>query len=77
VTSLTLPALIKQLEAMNAPDKPVPVIMVGLGPDTDVGAMSQIAEATVGAAYTAEHPQDLGNVLVDALSQRTCRPYCS
>jgi hypothetical protein len=39
--------------------------------------MAQIANATVGAVYTAEKTQDLSNVLVDALAQRTCRPYCS
>jgi hypothetical protein len=39
--------------------------------------MSQIANATVGAVYTAEQPKDITNVLVDALAQRTCRPYCS
>ncbi|HWD63197.1 MAG TPA: substrate-binding domain-containing protein [Humibacter sp.] len=72
-----LPDLISKLKAQNDPDQPVPVIMVGMGPDTDVSAMSQIANATVGAVYTAEQPQDLSNVLVSALADRTCRPYCS
>lgn len=76
-SGITLDSLLEQLKAGNDPSKPVPVIMVGLGPDTDVPVMSQIAAATVGGAYTAEQPQDLGHVLVDALSQRTCRPYCS
>lgn len=74
---LTLPSLLSQLKATHSADKPVPVIMVGLGPEIDLGVMSQIAAATVGSAYSAMKPQDLGNVLVDALSQRTCRPYCS
>ena len=74
---LSLPDLLAQLKVLRNPAKPVPVIMVGMGPDTDVSAMSQIANATVGAVYTAEHPQDITNVLVDALAQRTCRPYCS
>lgn len=74
---LGLSDLLAQLKAMRNPAKPVPVIMIGMGPDTDVSAMSQIANATVGAVYTAEQPQDITNVLVDALAQRTCRPYCS
>ncbi|WP_308467816.1 VWA domain-containing protein [Rathayibacter soli] len=74
---LALPSLLTQLKATHSADKPVPVIMVGLGPEIDLGVMSQIAAATVGSAYSAMKPQDLGNVLVDALSQRTCRPYCS
>lgn len=74
---LQLSDLLAKLKAQNNPAKPVPVIMVGMGPDTDVSAMSQIAGATVGAVYTAEQPQDLSNVLVSALADRTCRPYCS
>ena len=74
---LSLPDLLSQLKALRNPAKPVPVIMVGMGPDTDVSAMSQIANATVGAVYTAEQPHDITNVLVEALAQRTCRPYCS
>jgi Mg-chelatase subunit ChlD len=74
---LGLADLLSQLKSLRNPQKPVPVIMVGMGPDTDVAAMSQIANATVGAVYTAEQPKDITNVLVDALAQRTCRPYCS
>lgn len=74
---LALSDLLSQLRQLRDPDKPVPVIMVGMGPDTDIAAMSQIANATTGAVYTAEKPQDISNVLVDALAQRTCRPYCS
>jgi hypothetical protein len=50
--------------------------MIGFGPDTDLQAMQKIAEATKGGAYSASKPEDLGTVLVDALSQRTCRPNC-
>jgi hypothetical protein len=50
--------------------------MIGFGPDTDLAAMQRIAQATKGAAYSASKPEDLGTVLVDALSQRTCRPNC-
>ncbi|MEY2847376.1 MAG: hypothetical protein RI885_41, partial [Actinomycetota bacterium] len=39
-------------------------------------SMTQIAKATGGAAYSATKPEDLGLVLVDALSQRACRPNC-
>ena len=38
--------------------------------------LQRIARATNGGAYSASRPEDLGNVLVDALSQRTCRPNC-
>ncbi len=71
-----LEALLAELKKMDDPTKPVPVIMIGFGPDTDLAAMQQIAQVTKGAAYSASEPEDLGIVLVDALSQRTCRPNC-
>lgn len=73
---IDLQTLLAELNAQRDPEKPVPVIMVGFGPDTDLAAMQQIAEVTGGAAYSATRPEDLGNVLVDALYQRGCRPDC-
>lgn len=73
---ISLDALLDKLDELDDPSEPVPVVMVGIGPDTDVTAMRAIAEATGGAAYTAAKPQDLSAVLTDALSQRACRPNC-
>jgi hypothetical protein len=73
---ISLDVLLAELEKMNDPAKPVPVIMIGFGPDTDLESMQKIAKVTKGAAYSASRPEDLGTVLVDALSQRTCRPDC-
>lgn len=75
-SSTTLQQLIATLKKEADPNKPVPVIMIGFGPDTDMSAMTQIAKATGGAAYTASKPQDLGNVLTTALTERSCRPNC-
>ncbi len=73
---IDLATLLAGLKKMDDPLKRVPVIMIGFGPDTDQASMTQIARATGGAAYSANKPEDLGLVLVDALSQRTCRPNC-
>lgn len=73
---ISLEQLLAELAKMDDPTKPVPVIMIGFGPDTDLQAMQQIAKATKGGAYSAAAPEDLGTVLVDAISQRTCRPDC-
>jgi len=75
-SGLGLDQLLSQLAERQDPERPVPVIMVGFGPDTDLEAMQRIAEVTGGAAYSATKPEDLGIVLVDALSQRACRPDC-
>ncbi|WP_394552596.1 VWA domain-containing protein [Agromyces sp. MMS24-JH15] len=73
---IDLNTLLAELAKIDDPAKPVPVIMIGFGPDTDMASMQQIAKATGGAAYSASKPEDLGIVLVDALSQRSCRPNC-
>ncbi|GAA4163439.1 substrate-binding and VWA domain-containing protein [Gryllotalpicola daejeonensis] len=76
-SSLTLQSLVATLKKEADPSKPVPVIMIGFGPDTDIAAMTQIAKATGGEAYTAQQPQDLGTVLTTALTERSCRPNCT
>ncbi|WP_139416858.1 substrate-binding domain-containing protein [Agromyces laixinhei] len=68
--------LLAELAALQDPERPVPVTLVGIGPDTDLESMRRIAEATGGAAYSAARPEDLTVVLNDALSQRACRPNC-
>ncbi|WP_400999553.1 VWA domain-containing protein [Agromyces sp. GXQ0307] len=73
---IDLDQLLAELKKLEDPTKPVAVIMIGFGPDTDLDAMKKIAKATRGGAYSATKPEDLGTVLVDALSQRTCRPDC-
>ncbi|MCW4386485.1 substrate-binding and VWA domain-containing protein [Salinibacterium sp. SYSU T00001] len=75
-TTIELEALLEELAALSDPLQPVPVILIGFGPDTDLAAMQQIAAATGGAAYSAYEPGDLDKVFVDAFTQRTCRPNC-
>ncbi|MEV8254746.1 VWA domain-containing protein [Rhodoglobus sp. NPDC076762] len=74
---IDLQTLLASLKALEDPTQPVPVILIGFGPDTDLASMTEIAQSTGGAAYSATVPEDLGNVLVDALSQRSCRPNCT
>jgi hypothetical protein len=73
---IDLDTLLAELTKADDGTKPVPVIMIGFGPDTDLQAMQKIAEVTKGGAYSATKPEDLGTVLVDAISQRSCRPNC-
>ena len=73
---IDLDTLLAQLSKGEEGKQPVPVIMIGFGPDTDLDAMQKIAKVTKGGAYSASKPEDLGIVLVDALSQRSCRPNC-
>ncbi|MET4157619.1 VWA domain-containing protein [Agromyces sp. PvR057] len=73
---IDLDGLLAELAKGEEGTQPVPVILIGFGPDTDLDAMQKIAKVTKGGAYSASKPEDLGTVLVDALSQRSCRPDC-
>ncbi|WP_417564458.1 hypothetical protein [Microbacterium sp.] len=73
---LDLNGLLTRLKALHDPAKPVSVIAIGYGPDTDQDALEKIAAATDGAAYQALKPTDITSVLVDAVTQRGCRPNC-
>ena len=65
-----LDELLETLRTEADPERPIKVIGVALGPDADLGALEQIADATGGAAYSAVDPTDLQTVLFDALRQR-------
>ena len=67
---LELQALLDRLRGEANPQRPIKVIGVALGPDADLEALRQIADATQGAAYSAVDPSDLQTVLFDALRQR-------
>ncbi|GAA1264357.1 substrate-binding and VWA domain-containing protein [Saccharothrix xinjiangensis] len=76
ISSIDLPSLLTALREEADPARPVPMMMVGLGQDADMDALKQIAEATGGKAYQAMEPEDIRGVLLDAISQRRCRPNC-
>lgn len=63
--------LVSTLQAEADPARPVRVIAVGLAADSDAAALKTVAEATGGAAYIAERPEDFQKVLFDALRRRT------
>lgn len=67
---LSLDQLLQTLADEADPQRPIKVIGVALGPDADLSALEQIAEATGGAAYSAVDENDLQTVLFDALRQR-------
>jgi Ca-activated chloride channel family protein len=73
---IDLPTAVQTLRAEADPTRPVALIAIGIGPDSDAEALRQLSGATGGAAYTAQNPQDIRAVFLDALSQRVCRPDC-
>jgi hypothetical protein len=74
--SISLRRLVRTLQAEAAAGPAVPVIALAYGPDADVAALQQIAEATGGKVYRAPRVREVGEVFLDAVGQRLCRPDC-
>ena len=74
--SMSLPDLLTTLKNEANPQKPVTVISIGFGPDSDVDALTQISNATGGSTYVALDPNNIGEIFLDAVGQRMCRPNC-
>jgi len=75
--SITLPDLLTTLKKEQDPRRPVPAISIAFGPDSDVDALTQISTATGGSTYLSQDPRDIGEIFLDAVGQRVCRPNCS
>jgi hypothetical protein len=71
-----LARLLDRLRAEDDPRRPVPVISIAYGPDSDAAALRAVSDATGGATYVAADPRRLRKVFLDAVSQRLCRPDC-
>jgi secreted protein with Ig-like and vWFA domain len=76
VNSITMDQLLSTLAAEQDPARPVPVISIAFGPDSDVAALQQISRATGGATYLSQDPRQIGEIFLDAVGQRLCRPSC-
>lgn len=74
--SIGLPELLTTLAAEQDPQRPVPVIALAFGPQSDVTALDQITAATGGATYVALDPRQIGEIFLDAVGRRLCRPHC-
>lgn len=73
--SIALGALIDALRREQG-SRPVPVITIGLGADSDPAALAAISLATGGSTYVARTPEDIPRVFLDAVGRRPCRPSC-
>ncbi|MEV0095562.1 substrate-binding and VWA domain-containing protein [Streptomyces sp. NPDC050738] len=59
--------LITKLKQLTDIHRPVPLIMIAVGPDTDKTEVEQVAEATGGAGYQVSDPADIHAVLLKAV----------
>jgi hypothetical protein len=68
--------LLDRLRAERDPRRPVPVIAVAYGPDSDAAALRAVSDVTGGATYVAADPRHIQKVFLDVIGQRLCRPDC-
>ncbi|MEV7414004.1 substrate-binding and VWA domain-containing protein [Streptomyces sp. NPDC089919] len=66
--SLTRAALVKRLEELRDPQRPVPLIALAIGPDADLGELGPIAAATGGGAYRVNDPTQIHTVILKAIT---------
>jgi secreted protein with Ig-like and vWFA domain len=70
---ITKPALLRALRAEADPERPVVVITVAYGPDSDTEALRAISDATGGTLHVARDPRDLPVIFRDAIGGRLTR----
>ena len=76
VHGISLPTLLATLKAEADPRRPVAVITIAYGPESDDAAMGTISAATGGTLYLSKDPRDLPKIFDDAIGQRLCRSGC-
>lgn len=67
---LSLDALLAELAAAADPERPVRIVAIGIGPETDPSALQAMADATGGSSYVATRPSDIETVFFRALLAR-------
>ncbi|HEU5107523.1 MAG TPA: VWA domain-containing protein, partial [Micromonosporaceae bacterium] len=73
-SDITRDQLLAELAKLQDPQRPLPLIGIGIGPDVDQGELKTIAEATAGQAFLAADPSQIGKVFYAALSRMVCQP---
>jgi hypothetical protein len=73
-SDVTLEQLLGELGKLQDPQRPLPLIGIGIGPDVDQGELKTIAEATGGQEFIAADPSKIGKVFYAALSRMICQP---
>lgn len=65
--SISRSSLIAQLRAARDPKRPVPLIAIAIGPNTDKDEIEQIARATGGSGHQLDDPAEIQPVILKAI----------
>jgi hypothetical protein len=72
--SISRQELLKQLGELRDPRRPVQIIGIGIGPDSDAAELKAIAGATGGQSFNAPDPTKILDIFYAALSKLLCQP---
>ncbi|GAB3475817.1 substrate-binding and VWA domain-containing protein [Nocardiopsis coralliicola] len=67
---ISLKQLASAIEEEGSPNHPIPVFTIAFGPNIDLEPMKKVAELTGGEAYQTEDPSKIGDIFLQAFSQR-------
>ena len=65
--------LLAQLKQLADPQKPIQVIIIGIGPTVNAAPLEQITKTTGGGVFIAEDPAKIGEIFLKAISLRSVR----
>lgn len=65
--SIGLDALVTRLKKLQAPDRPVPLIAVAIGPEADKSSLDRIVAPTGGSAHRVSDPSQIHQVILKAI----------
>jgi len=65
--SITRARLISELQRLTDPERPVPLIMIAVGPDADREEAEEIAKATGGSGQSVTNPSQIQSVILKAI----------
>jgi len=68
------PALLAQLKDLADPNKPVQVIILGIGDGVDEGQLKRITDVTGGGVFVTKDPTKIGDIFLKALALRPAAP---
>jgi hypothetical protein len=68
---LTLDQLVGKLKAINNPDQPIQVIILGIGTEVSEPELKRITATTGGEVFLAPDPSKIGDIFLRALALRS------
>ncbi|MDM4720477.1 substrate-binding domain-containing protein [Micromonospora sp. WMMA1363] len=62
--------LLKELERIKDPERPVQVVLIGIGQDVSKAELESIAKVTGGGSFVTEDPTNIGSIFLKAIALR-------